>query len=138
MVTPRLNVKRPAPLIQENRSDRRAVGRSGGIRTHDPFTPSEVRYQAALRSGYRLTMARTIRAKTGQGNTSKSAELQIFQKVPEVLQFAQNRVQIFRSRLLHPALATFNLAVGFLAPLQQLLDPLDGVAVKIEQIADAL
>ncbi len=27
------------------------IGRSGGIRTHDPFTPSEVRYQAALRSG---------------------------------------------------------------------------------------
>ena len=26
------------------------VGRSGGIRTHDPFTPSKVRYQAALRS----------------------------------------------------------------------------------------
>ena len=25
-------------------------GRSGGIRTHDPFTPSKVRYQAALRS----------------------------------------------------------------------------------------
>ena len=32
-------------------------GRSGGIRTHDPFTPSKVRYQAALRSdseGYTL------------------------------------------------------------------------------------
>ena len=26
------------------------IGRSGGIRTHDPFTPSKVRYQAALRS----------------------------------------------------------------------------------------
>ena len=26
-------------------------GRSGGIRTHDPYTPSIVRYQAALRSG---------------------------------------------------------------------------------------
>ena len=26
------------------------LGRSGGIRTHDPFTPSKVRYQAALRS----------------------------------------------------------------------------------------
>ena len=25
-------------------------GRSGGIRTHDPLTPSQVRYQAALRS----------------------------------------------------------------------------------------
>ena len=30
-------------VIQKN-------GRSGGIRTHDPFTPSKVRYQAALRS----------------------------------------------------------------------------------------
>ena len=28
----------------------RLNGRSGGIRTHDPFTPSKVRYQAALRS----------------------------------------------------------------------------------------
>ena len=27
-----------------------ALGRSGGIRTHDPLTPSQVRYQAALRS----------------------------------------------------------------------------------------
>ena len=27
-------------------------GRSGGIRTHDPHTPSVVRYQAALRSDY--------------------------------------------------------------------------------------
>ena len=26
------------------------IGRSGGIRTHDPYTPSIVRYQAALRS----------------------------------------------------------------------------------------
>ena len=25
-------------------------GRSGGIRTHDPLTPSQVRYQAAPRS----------------------------------------------------------------------------------------
>lgn len=25
-------------------------GRSGGIRTHDPLTPSQVRYRAALRS----------------------------------------------------------------------------------------
>ena len=25
-------------------------GRSGGIRTHDPYTPSVVRYRAALRS----------------------------------------------------------------------------------------
>lgn len=25
-------------------------GRSGGIRTHDPLTPSQVRYQTALRS----------------------------------------------------------------------------------------
>ena len=28
------------------------LGRSGGIRTHDPYTPSIVRYQAALRSGH--------------------------------------------------------------------------------------
>src|SRR6185312_12780688 len=28
----------------------KADGRSGGIRTHDPLTPSQVRYQAALRS----------------------------------------------------------------------------------------
>ncbi len=28
-------------------------GRSGGIRTHDPLTPSQVRYQAALRSDRR-------------------------------------------------------------------------------------
>ena len=27
------------------------LGRSGGIRTHDPYTPSVVRYQTALRSG---------------------------------------------------------------------------------------
>src|SRR5690606_9579990 len=27
------------------------TGRSGGIRTHDPHTPSVVRYQTALRSG---------------------------------------------------------------------------------------
>jgi hypothetical protein len=26
------------------------IGRSGGIRTHDPLTPSQVRYQAALHS----------------------------------------------------------------------------------------
>ena len=28
----------------------RKNGRSGGIRTHDPLTPSQVRYRAALRS----------------------------------------------------------------------------------------
>src|SRR3546814_14245626 len=32
------------------REPRRADGRSGGIRTHDPHTPSVVRYQTALRS----------------------------------------------------------------------------------------
>lgn len=26
----------------------RKIGRDGGIRTHDPLTPSQVRYQAAL------------------------------------------------------------------------------------------
>ncbi len=34
-------------------------GRSGGIRTHDPHTPSVVRYQAALRSD-RTNCRRTI------------------------------------------------------------------------------
>ena len=34
-------------------------GRSGGIRTHDPYTPSIVRYQAALRSGHRQLIATT-------------------------------------------------------------------------------
>ena len=33
-----------AVIITEN------LGRSGGIRTHDPYTPSIVRYQAALHS----------------------------------------------------------------------------------------
>ncbi len=28
----------------------RFIGRNGGIRTHDPLTPSQVRYQAALHS----------------------------------------------------------------------------------------
>ena len=30
--------------------DADVTGRSGGIRTHDPYTPSVVRYRAALRS----------------------------------------------------------------------------------------
>ena len=29
----------------------RGIGRDGGIRTHDPLTPSQVRYQAALHPG---------------------------------------------------------------------------------------
>src|SRR4051812_48264588 len=29
------------------------LGRDGGIRTHDPLTPSQVRYQAALRPEHR-------------------------------------------------------------------------------------
>jgi hypothetical protein len=32
------------------------VGRSGGIRTHDPLTPSQVRYRAALHSGPRKSL----------------------------------------------------------------------------------
>jgi hypothetical protein len=36
-------------------------GRSGGIRTHDPLTPSQVRYQAALHSVYRFFTALTTR-----------------------------------------------------------------------------
>lgn len=41
------------PVIAEVRAARSVMnfqdGRGGEIRTHDPFTPSEVRYQAALR-----------------------------------------------------------------------------------------
>ena len=32
------------------------VGRSGGIRTHDPLHPMQVRYQAALRPEKRFTL----------------------------------------------------------------------------------
>ena len=35
----------------DHASDLRLYGRDGGIRTHDPLTPSQVRYQAALRPG---------------------------------------------------------------------------------------
>jgi hypothetical protein len=32
------------------------VGRDGGIRTHGPLTPSQVRYQAALHPDVRFSM----------------------------------------------------------------------------------
>ena len=38
------------PSAEQISSRQKKNGRSGGIRTHDPFTPSKVRYQAALRS----------------------------------------------------------------------------------------
>jgi hypothetical protein len=40
-------------------------GRSGGIRTHDPLSPRQVRYQAALRSD---------RFKSASGRTEASAD----------------------------------------------------------------
>ena len=40
------------PVIKgKPREPLRKIGRSGGIRTHDPYTPSVVRYQTAPRSG---------------------------------------------------------------------------------------
>ena len=46
--TPQIrHTKRIGPtLTRENRPVN--IGRDGGIRTHDPLTPSQVRYQAAL------------------------------------------------------------------------------------------
>ena len=44
--------RRVAVRWESSCRDREKNGRSGGIRTHDPHTPSVVRYQAALRSDY--------------------------------------------------------------------------------------
>jgi hypothetical protein len=43
--------KRSGPCLHDMRQDPdfRLCGRDGGIRTHDPLTPSQMRYQAALR-----------------------------------------------------------------------------------------
>ena len=35
-------------IAQRFGNSREGIGRDGGIRTHDPLTPSQVRYQAAL------------------------------------------------------------------------------------------
>jgi hypothetical protein len=41
-----MNNKKPTPLERCGFSN---IGRDGGIRTHDPLHPMQVRYQAALR-----------------------------------------------------------------------------------------
>ena len=45
-----LTVKAAARAADSSDQPMEGDGRSGGIRTHDPLTPSQVRYQAALRS----------------------------------------------------------------------------------------
>ena len=74
-------------------------GRSGGIRTHDPLTPSQVRYQAALRSVASGEVASYRRAPRAR-QPAKSAfatpvpktlieaglgDLEVFQHLPQAL-----------------------------------------------------
>jgi hypothetical protein len=47
----RANAKKPADLGFHRDQRACALRRDGGIRTRDPLTPSQVRYQAALRPG---------------------------------------------------------------------------------------
>jgi hypothetical protein len=52
------NTKRGLPLALTCGNP--LAGRDGGIRTHDPLTPSQVRYQAALRPGHPVGCAHSL------------------------------------------------------------------------------
>ena len=73
----RRRARRPSGVPLQIQVNRRIVrgrirenGRSGGIRTHDPFTPSEVRYQAAPYSVLISNLRRMLNQCNGIGNYS--------------------------------------------------------------------